>query len=121
LQSSLFDACASIAAGTFDPAAMRFAKGRTYGVVLAAPGYPEAPRLGLTIHGLDAVGPNVQVFHAGTARGDNGQVVTAGGRVLTVVGSDLASVYRAADLIQFDGKQLRRDIGVERVAAGVSA
>jgi phosphoribosylamine--glycine ligase len=121
LQSSLFDACASIAAGTFDPAAMRFAEGRTYGVVLAAPGYPEAPRLGSTIHGLDAVGPNVQVFHAGTARRDNGQVVTAAGRVLTVVGSDLASVYGAADLIQFDGKQLRRDIGVERVAAGVSA
>jgi phosphoribosylamine--glycine ligase len=121
LASSLFDACASAAAGQLDPNAVRWSAGQTYGVVLAAPGYPAAPRLGHSIHALDQVGSDVQVFHAGTARGNDGALVTAGGRVLTIVGADRQAVYRATDTVQFDGKQLRRDIGLERVPAGAAS
>jgi phosphoribosylamine--glycine ligase len=52
----------------------------------------------------------VNVFHAGTRR--HGQeVLTAGGRVLTLVASDRQTVYAAADAIQFDGKHFRSDVG----------
>lgn len=86
-------------------------------VVLAAAGYPEAPRAGDVITGVDEVAADdVVVFHAGTARrGDD--LVTAGGRVLgvTALGVDReaarARAYAAADRIAFAGKQLRRDIG----------
>jgi phosphoribosylamine---glycine ligase len=87
-------------------------------VVLASRGYPESSSSGDPIRGLDRVPDHVLVTHAGTARGADGQVVTAGGRVLnvTALGPDLAAAradaYAAADMITFDGKQLRRDIGV---------
>jgi phosphoribosylamine--glycine ligase len=86
-------------------------------VILAAPGYPSEPRLGEPIRGLGAAGAidGVRVYHAGTtARGR--ETLTAGGRVLAVtgVGSSLAQAheraYSAAEIIDFDGKQLRRDI-----------
>ncbi|HEY8944670.1 MAG TPA: phosphoribosylglycinamide synthetase C domain-containing protein, partial [Polyangiaceae bacterium] len=86
-------------------------------VVLAASGYPEAPRTGDPIHGLAEASavPGVQVFHAGTQlRG--GEIVTSGGRVLGVTarGSSLVEAheraYRALSLIEFDGKQYRKDI-----------
>ncbi len=76
------------------------------------------------IRGLDAVPPGVEVTHAGTALSD-GDVVTAGGRVLnvTALGADPGAArdaaYAGADMIDFQGKQLRRDIAlraVERVA-----
>ena len=87
-------------------------------VVLAAAGYPGPVTSGATIAGLDAAAqvPDVTVFHAGTALRD-GQVVTAGGRVLSVVataGSYQAAIdraYEAAALISFEGMQYRRDIG----------
>jgi phosphoribosylamine---glycine ligase len=87
-------------------------------VILAAPGYPTEPRLGEPIRGLEraAALDGVHVYHAGTALGANGEVLTAGGRVLSVtgVGQTLADAheraYRGASLIDFDGKQLRRDI-----------
>ena len=88
------------------------------GVVLASRGYPASSESGVEISGLEAAAavPGVTVFHAGTKL-DGGRLVTAGGRVLTVVAraADYASAmdaaYRAADLIEFDGKQMRRDIG----------
>ena len=88
------------------------------GVVLAAGGYPGTVTTGAPIAGLDAAAtiPNVTVFHAGTARrGD--EIVTAGGRVLTVVatGADYRAAidraYEAVSLISFEGMQDRRDIG----------
>lgn len=87
-------------------------------VVLAAEGYPGAPRKGDAISGLaDALAlPGVQVFHAGTAVVD-GKLVTAGGRVLSVVGrgptvSDaVRTAYDAAGRITFEGMQCRFDIG----------
>jgi phosphoribosylamine--glycine ligase len=85
-------------------------------VVLASRGYPESSSSGDAISGLDAVPAGVEVFHAGTAERD-GEVVTAGGRVLavTALGAGRAAAreaaYAAADVIAFDGRQLRRDIG----------
>jgi len=93
-------------------------------VVLAGAGYPESSSSGDVITGLDAVAPEVEVTHAGTATAGR-DVVTAGGRVLnlTALGADPASArdaaYAAADVVDFPGKQLRRDIAlraVERVA-----
>ena len=93
-------------------------------VVLASAGYPASSSSGDVIRGLDAVPAGVEVTHAGTARRD-AEVVTAGGRVLnvTALGADPGAArdaaYAAADVIDFQGKQLRRDIAlraVERVA-----
>ncbi|HYT69270.1 MAG TPA: phosphoribosylamine--glycine ligase [Vicinamibacterales bacterium] len=92
--------------------------GVSVGVVLAAGGYPGTVKNGTPISGLDAAsrGPDVTIFHAGTARrGDD--IVTAGGRVLTVVatGADYKAAidraYAAVSLISFEGMQYRRDIG----------
>jgi phosphoribosylamine--glycine ligase len=93
-------------------------------LVLASAGYPQSSSRGDVITGLDAVPPDIEVTHAGTARRD-AEIVTAGGRVLnvTALGEDPAAArdaaYAAADVIAFEGKQLRRDIArraVERVA-----
>jgi phosphoribosylamine--glycine ligase len=91
-------------------------------VVLAADGYPERPRVGDPIHGIEsALQTGSLVFHAGT--GNRGEtLVTSGGRVLSVVGTgaDLAGAaeraYAAAEMIQFDGMQLRRDVAMSLVA-----
>jgi phosphoribosylamine---glycine ligase len=87
----------------------------TTGVVLAAPGYPENPQLGSVIHGLPYVPEDILVFHAGTGLNEVGEVVTAGGRVLTVVGSgrDLLEALERAygSPLWFDGMQFRGDIG----------
>ena len=85
-------------------------------VVLASGGYPDSYETGKPIHGLDRVEDGVLVFHAGT-RMENGQIVTAGGRVLgvTALGADLAEArkraYVAADSLEFEGRHFRRDIG----------
>ena len=83
--------------------------------MLASRGYPASSSSGDVITGLDVVPEGVEVTHAGTAARD-GEVVTAGGRVLnvTALGDDVRSAreraYAAADVIAFDGRQLRRDI-----------
>jgi len=88
------------------------------GVVVAAEGYPGRVTTGDDLHGLDAPqGADQQVFHAGTALGSHGQVVTAGGRVLTVcalgAGLDDAArrAYGALARVSFRGMQYRKDIG----------
>lgn len=95
-------------------------------VVIASHNYPDTPRTGDPIHGLDEVAaqdaPHAYVLHAGTRR-DGEEIVSAGGRVLSVTatGKDLASAreraYTAAARIRLDGSQLRTDIA--RKAAGV--
>src|SRR5215213_8548859 len=91
-------------------------------IVLAADGYPVRPRAGDPIDGIGAaLQTGALVFHAGTASCD-GRLVTNGGRVLSVVGTapDLAAAaaraYAAADMIQFDGVQLRRDVAMSLVS-----
>jgi phosphoribosylamine--glycine ligase len=117
LQSSLFETCSAIASGAFEPDQVRWREDRTYGVVLAASGYPEAPRIGDAIEGLDWLPAGVLVFHAGTRLETDGRIVTAGGRVMTVVGFERERVYTAAETIRFDGKQYRTDIALEGALA----
>ena len=91
---------------------------RAVGVTIAAGGYPGPATNGAVIHGIAraAAQPNTLVFHAGT-RSAGDDVVTAGGRVLTVVGRGptfdeaMRLAYDAVAMIQFDGMQFRRDIG----------
>jgi phosphoribosylamine--glycine ligase len=91
-------------------------------VVLASAGYPESSSKGDLITGLEAVGDEVEVTHAGTARTDEG-IVTAGGRVLnvTALGEGPAEArdraYAAAAKIEFDGKQMRTDIAARAADA----
>jgi phosphoribosylamine---glycine ligase len=90
-------------------------------VVLASRGYPESSSSGDPISGLDEV-EEAEVFHAATASSDAG-FVTAGGRVLNVTargatpGEARDRAYAAVDRIDFDGRQLRRDIAERAVQA----
>jgi phosphoribosylamine--glycine ligase len=120
LDEDLGELLQAAAAGRLPHARPRFRAEPHVGVVLASGGYPETPRSGDPIAGLEAAEavPGALVFHAGTRRqGD--AIVTAGGRVLTVVGRGpgyrdaIDVVYRAAAAISFDGMQLRRDIGMK--------
>jgi phosphoribosylamine---glycine ligase len=102
--------------------------GAAVAIVLAAAGYPERPRTGDPIRGLeDATATGALVFHAGTTRDADGTVRTAGGRVLSVVGrgADLAAARDAAQaaarLIEAPGLQRRHDIALEPARAGVGA
>jgi phosphoribosylamine--glycine ligase len=99
--------------------------GAAVAIVVAAAGYPGQPRAGDRIEGLDdAARTGALIFHAGTARAEDGTFRTAGGRVLSVVGRgpDLATAHAAATLaaerIHGSGLQRRHDIGLEAVAAG---
>jgi phosphoribosylamine--glycine ligase len=97
---------------------LRWRAGSAVTVVVAAAGYPGAPRLGDVISGADGV---AGVIHAGTARRDDGALVSAGGRVLccTATGDDLATArtaaYRLVDGVRLAGSQHRTDIGLAAV------
>jgi phosphoribosylamine--glycine ligase len=94
--------------------------GVSVGVVLASAGYPGPVTTGVPITGLYPASqmPGVTIFHSGTAMGDK-RIVTAGGRVLTVVGTGndyqeaIDRAYRGVEKISFDGMQYRRDIGAK--------
>ena len=106
------------ARGSLQQTSCRIGRDRFAGVVLASRGYPESSGSGQAIMGVDEAEaiPGVAVYHAGTAR-KGGVLVTAGGRVLTVVGHGadfaeaIARAYAGVHLIHFDGMQYRRDIG----------
>jgi phosphoribosylamine---glycine ligase len=112
----LLEAC-TVPGGLSDVAPLRWDPRPAVTVVLASGGYPESSSSGDVIAGLDRIaGDDLFVTHAGTAFDAQGDVVTAGGRVLSVtaLGEDIAAAragaYAAADMISFDGKQLRHDI-----------
>jgi phosphoribosylamine--glycine ligase len=123
LDEDLSGLLAGAANGALPSRPARFRDEPHVGVVLASAGYPERADSGRPIDGLDAAAavPGALVFHAGTAMRER-RLVTAGGRVLTVVGSgpshrDAIDVaYRAAAHVSFDGMQLRRDIGKKALA-----
>jgi phosphoribosylamine--glycine ligase len=125
IEGDLADALDSAALGALDPNMLRASGEHALCVVLAAHGYPGTPRTGDVIEGVQAAEsvPGVRVYHAGTARRD-GELVTAGGRVLGITGRGAsladarAAAYRAAELVRFDGMQLRRDIGARALGAG---
>jgi phosphoribosylamine--glycine ligase len=105
------------ASGSLSQTRVRIAPEVRVGVVLASRGYPDSFESGRPIRGIeDAEALGVEVYHAGTAARE-GQLVTAGGRVLTVVaggadyGEAIARAYEGAMRISFDGMQYRRDIG----------
>ncbi len=94
-------------------------------VVLASGGYPREFRKGIPIRGLDAAAadPDVEIFHAGTRRNQDGVFETSGGRVLGItargatVREAVDRAYAAADRIEFDGRQLRRDIAARALSS----
>ena len=118
IESGLGTVLQAAARGRLEDATCRVTADPHVGVVVAAGGYPGAYASGRTIAGLDAAAavPGVRIVHAGTARQD-GAVVTAGGRVLTVVargrtfGQAIDRAYAAVDRISFDGSFARKDIG----------
>ncbi|MCC6595446.1 MAG: phosphoribosylamine--glycine ligase [Rhodanobacteraceae bacterium] len=118
LKSDLVDLIEDAFDGRLDRTSAQWDVRPAVGVVVAADGYPGKVREGMPIGGLDgALAGDVQVFHAATRLDAQGQVVTAGGRVLTVCarGEDFArareAAYAALAGIGFDGAFWRRDIG----------
>jgi phosphoribosylamine--glycine ligase len=102
--------------GTLDVVELEWDRRTALGVVMAAAGYPDAPRKGDVITGIPSETADCVTFHAGTALAD-GKLTTSGGRVLCVVGlGDSVRMaqkhaYDTVDRIHFDGAQFRRDIG----------
>jgi phosphoribosylamine--glycine ligase len=119
LEDDLLPILAAAAAGDFDVhRRLRFRKEAAACVVLASQGYPGRPVTGEVITGLDAAAQTgAIVFHAATERGPRGEVLTAGGRVLSVCAIDpdllgaLKCAYAAVTEIQWPGRVFRRDIG----------
>jgi phosphoribosylamine--glycine ligase len=133
------EALLAVAEGRTRDAAVKLSTRSAVAVVLASGGYPGDYRKGLPISGLekiDGVEPSemkvqwalsktrVKVFHAGTALRD-GRLLTDGGRVLAVTAMAdglehaVAIAYQAADMIEFDGKHLRRDVGHQTLERNV--
>jgi phosphoribosylamine--glycine ligase len=120
LKSDLVTLLEAAVEGRLDQVEAEWDRRCALGVVMAAAGYPESPRKGDAITGLDGgdarPGDDFHVFHAGTAIQDD-QVVTSGGRVLcvTALGDTVkiaqARAYEVAEGIDFAGRQMRRDIG----------
>jgi phosphoribosylamine--glycine ligase len=109
---------AAAAAGELGSRACPLAADCVVAVVVSSRGYPDSSESDCVITGIDEASrvPGVEVYHAGTAVRD-GQLVTAGGRVLTVVGRGpafadaIARAYAGVLRIHFDGMQFRHDIG----------
>ncbi|CAA9501048.1 MAG: Phosphoribosylamine--glycine ligase [uncultured Solirubrobacteraceae bacterium] len=122
LRSDLYELLLAAARpGGLEGAHLEFGEDWAVTLVLASAGYPAAPSTGDVIVGLEEVGYGIEVTHAGTRRGDDGAIVTAGGRVLnvTALGATPASArdaaYAAAQQIDFEGRQLRSDIALRAV------
>jgi phosphoribosylamine---glycine ligase len=116
LKTDLLDVMEHAVNGTLDAVELEWDRRTALGVVLAADGYPDAPRKGDVITGIPAETPECVTFHAGTTLAKD-QLVTSGGRVLCVVGlGDSVRMaqkhaYETVEKIRFDGAQFRRDIG----------
>ena len=116
LDSDLFDIMYAVSTKTLKDVEVKWKEEHVACLVLASAGYPGSYEKGKVITGLDAV-EDVIVFHAGTKEVD-GAIVTNGGRVLNIcaLGKDLdetrAKVYKASEIIDFDGKYFRTDIGL---------
>ncbi|MBR5795612.1 MAG: phosphoribosylamine--glycine ligase, partial [Erysipelotrichaceae bacterium] len=116
LDSDLFDIMYAVSTKTLKDVEVKWKEEHVACLVLASAGYPGSYKKGKVITGLDAV-EDVIVFHAGTKEVD-GAIVTNGGRVLNIcaLGKDLdetrAKVYKASEIIDFDGKYFRTDIGL---------
>ena len=116
VSTGLTGAIRAIASGEHLPP-LAISNGAAVTTVLAAAGYPDAPERGAAIHIPDALPHGVTVFHAGTQRDEAGVLRTNGGRVLSVTAvaptfsAAQSASLAAAELIEFEGKHFRRDIG----------
>ena len=125
LKSDLLEVLLAATAGKLDEVELQWDRRVALGVVLAAGGYPQAPRKGDLITGLPPPQEDAMVFHAGTVA-DGEQVRTAGGRVLCVtaladsVRQAQARAYDVARGIHFEGVQYRRDIGFRALRSSPS-
>jgi len=138
LDSNLAENLLAAAEGNVANAAVRLSPRSAVAVVLASGGYPGDYKKGIAIRGLDRLEGNVpsdikikwamkkirvKVFHSGTAMRE-GQLVTDGGRVLTVTAmapelkTAVEAAYEAAEMIEFEGRQFRRDIARRALALG---
>jgi phosphoribosylamine--glycine ligase len=113
--------------GTLDRAEAEWDPRVALGVVLAAHGYPDAPRKGDAIEGISsAAGADYRIFHAGTTL-DSGRVAVSGGRVLcvTALGHSVRTAqkraYEIVSQIRYDGMQYRRDIGFRALTPRAAA
>jgi phosphoribosylamine--glycine ligase len=119
LESDFVDVCEAIVDGKLGETEVKFSDKSSACVVLASRGYPAKAEIGDVIGGLRNAESheNAVVFHAGTAKNESGEFVTAGGRVLgvTATGKDLENAlqnaYSAVNEISWNGMQYRRDIG----------
>ncbi len=123
LESDLVDIMMAVAEGRPDDINLRWSEQWAVCVVLASEGYPGSYEKGKVILGIDEAEQieGVTVFHAGTSRNFDDELVTSGGRVLNVValGDSFEEArecaYDAVDLINFEGKQYRTDIGAKAI------
>ena len=123
MQADLLECFLACDNGTLSSDMVNWGDDWAVSVVLASAGYPGSYEKGKVITGLDAAAAceGVTVYHAGTALAEDGSVLTAGGRVLDVTAVDptfeqaRANAYAACDLIDFDGKQFRTDIGLKAI------
>ncbi|MFN3330631.1 MAG: phosphoribosylamine--glycine ligase, partial [Pyrinomonadaceae bacterium] len=119
LETNIIEICDAILNGTLEKTEVKWQNKSAACVVLASQGYPQKPKTGDVIKGLEdaAAMEDIFIFHAGTAKNGEGEFITAGGRVLgvTAVGESLekalSRAYEAVGKIHFDGMQYRRDIG----------
>ena len=122
LKSDLFTLIEHAANGTLKNIEVEWDRRVALGVVIAAAGYPDHPRKGDEIRGLPRAGDDFHVFHSGTTLAGD-KVVVNGGRVLCVTAlGDTVRVaqrraYEIAEAIQFEGRQMRRDIGFRAIGA----
>lgn len=119
MESDLLEALEATVEGRLSETEFRWRPGASACVIASSQGYPGDYQTGYKIRGLSdaAKTPGVQIFHSGTSRMDNGDILTSGGRVLgvTAVGESLDNAlgiaYESIKKIQFDGMYYRRDIG----------
>jgi len=118
LKTDLVDIMLAVINGNLDEINVECSEDACVGVVIASGGYPVSYKTGFPITGLDDLDKDITVFHAGTKTGENGEVLTNGGRVLTVVamGKTLAEarqkVYDNISRIHFEGCHYRTDIAL---------
>lgn len=127
LKTDLVDICEAILAGRLQDVPLSWdsryrlcliaVSGRTKGKKGWYKGYPDRYKIGVPIHGLETVDPQCLVFHSGTGWGDDGTLVTTGGRVFGIVSSGetlaeaRAVAYREMEKVSFEGMYYRKDIG----------
>jgi phosphoribosylamine--glycine ligase len=118
LKTDLLDIMLAVVDNKLDKIKMEWRDEACVGVVMASGGYPGSYETGFPISGLDDVDKDIIIFHAGTKPGKNKEVLTNGGRILTVVaaGKNLTEarekVYRNITRIHFKGCQYRKDIAL---------